>query len=226
MLLSTPSPVISSASTRGPPYTSSVSPKEKITSTTQQITSIVKSDARVLPSASMPRSFSAHNTSDIANASTHFSGDAKYKIDHPNALCVTSVATSNLNELCTLAFEQNQNGDSVCAWRGNYVVSIDDENIPAGGIKECGKTKNSDEICVPKGTVAFPCGVTTGVNVGGGNYSMTPTFIAIPKSQADLLLNGYGNCYSANPHNADKKYGYVKTSNFSVAYSNPYQAGI
>ena len=220
MLLSTPSPTISAA-------TKGSSSAGNVTSTTQQIYNIVKSDARVLPAASMPRTFTAHNTSDIANASTHFAGDAKYKLSHPNALCVTSAVTSNLNELCTLAFDQNQNGQSVCAWRGNYVVSIDHEKIPAGGIVECHKTKNKDDICVPTGTKAIVCGGTAGgVNVGGGNYSMTPSYIAVPKSEVDILLNGYGNCYSGNPHNADKKYGYVKTSNFSVAYSNPYQAGI
>ena len=202
----------------------SLKPTSDVSTTTAQIISTVRHDARVLPSATRPRAFTSQATTDVVNASTHFAGDAQYKKTHPNALCVTSAVTSNINELCTLAFLENQNGESVCAWRGNYVVSMDNDNLPVNGkIKECSKTKDPNAVCVPDGTVAVPCGtdINGGVNVGGGNYSMTPSWIAVPKSEAQNLLNGYVGCYSPQDNDTNKRYAYTKTSNFQVAYSNP-----
>ena len=210
MITSTPAPVVTHTK------------EGKVTTTTQKVYNLLRSDARPLPTASMPRSFTAHNTSDIANASTHFAGDPQYAKQYPNAICVTSLPTANANELCTFAYSQQQNGDSPCSWKGSYLVSMDNDKIPAGGPLECGHPANGpDDVCLPKGTKAYPCALNDGVNVGGGNFSLTPSYIAIPASQADMLLNGYGNCYSKHPSAGSKPYGYTKTSNFQVAFSNP-----
>lgn len=199
---------------------------QNISSVTKQISQIVRTDAKTLPSATRPRAFTAHNTSDVVNASTHFGGDESYAKTHPNALCVTSSVTANLNEICSLGFMMNQRSanENTCKWGGNYIVSMDDDSVPEDlNIPSCDDVSDPNVLCLPPGTRAVSCGVSKdgGVNVGGGNYSLTPTIIAVPKSEADFLMKGYVGCYGAQPNSDHQKYAYTKTSNFQVAYSNP-----
>lgn len=195
---------------------------------TQQIYGVVKAEVTAIPSAAVKGAFVTHDTTATATAAARFSGDKQYKHSHPNALCITSAVTSNLNELCTLAFDRSNNPTGTCGWNGSTIVAMDSDKMPADGkLKLCSEVKNSREACLPTGTVAIACGsdsASGGINVGGGNYQMVPSWIAVPQSEADLLMGQYESCYAGKPGVDNKKYEYTKTTNYSVAFSNPMNA--
>jgi hypothetical protein len=107
-------------------------------------------------------------------------------------------------------------GDNDCSYNRSYLVSALNNNLPADGvIKECHKVSDSNEVCVPKGTVALACSpdqLGVGLNVGGGNYQLEPSYIAVPKSQVNLLSEQYTSCYAPHPGDHAQRYAYVKTS--------------
>jgi hypothetical protein len=169
-----------------------------------------------LPSSSRPGAFEAHASSATAVGASQFRGDASLKQDHKNALCVTYVPATSVGELCQAAFVQNTMGDSDCSYNRSYMVSTTNRNLPADGIiKECNKVTDPNEVCVPKGTVALACNpdqLGVGLNVGGGNYQMEPSYIAVPKSEIDYIAQVYNSCYGPNPSDHQNRYAYVKTS--------------
>ena len=137
-----------------------------------------------VPTNLIPTAFNAHAASATSVAATQFKGDANLKLTNHNALCVTYIAS--------------------------------DKSIPRDGvIKECGK-ENSGEVCVPPGTIALACNpdmINSGVNVGGGNFQLEPSFIAVPQSEVKQIVEGMNSCYGPHPQSASQqRYAYVKTS--------------
>lgn len=169
-----------------------------------------------LPTNTNPGAFSAHATSDTAVAASQFRGDANLKQTHPNSICVTYTASPSIGQLCQMAFTEQTMGDNDCSYSRSYLVNKNDANLPRDGvIKECHTVSNPNEVCVPRGTVAVACNpdqLSVGLNVGGGNYQLEPSYIAVPKSQMDLISSQYLSCYSGDPAISSKKYAYVKTS--------------
>lgn len=168
-----------------------------------------------LPTNTRPGAFSAHATSGTAVGASQFRGDANLKQNHPNSLCVTYTPSSSIGELCQMAFTEQTMGDSDCSYGRSYLVNMRDANLPSDGvIKECHTISNRNEVCVPKGTVAVACNpdqLSVGLNVGGGSMQLEPSYIAVPKSELNMISEQYTSCYSGNVNNSGK-YAYVKTS--------------
>ena len=160
-----------------------------------------------------PNAFDSHAYTATAVAASRFSGDANLK---ENALCVTYTPSNSVADLCQAAYTQQTSGDNNCPYSKSFLVNASDKSIPRDGIiKECGK-HNANEVCVPPGTMALACNPDTihaGLNVGGGNFQLEPSFIAVPKSEVMLIAENLNSCYG--PHKqaaADQRYAYVKTS--------------
>lgn len=172
--------------------------------------------AQTVPSASNKSAFQSQAATATATAAAHYTGDAALK-RHTNSMCVTYVPGGDMRSLCQAAFTQNTSGDNNCAYSQTYLVSVDNQNLPRDGvIKECGTTKDPNEVCVPKGTVALACNPAQigSINAGGpaGNYQMQPGYIAVPRSTVEYLLNGVTGCSKSHPEEHHDKYAYVKTS--------------
>lgn len=169
-----------------------------------------------LPSNTRPGAFSAHASTATAVAASQFRGDATLKQSHPNSLCVTFVPSQSFGELCQAAYLQNTMGDNDCSYNKTYMVNANNSNIPHDGvIKECQNVSDPTEVCVPKGTVAVACNpdmINVGLNVGGGNFQLEPSYIAAPKSVVDLITQKYDSCYAPHPSEHTQKYAYTKTS--------------
>ena len=169
-----------------------------------------------VPTNLIPTAFNAHAASATSVAATQFKGDANLKLTNHNALCVTYIPSSSIGGLCQAAYTQNSIGDNNCSYSSSYFINASDKSIPRDGvIKECGK-ENSGEVCVPPGTIALACNpdmINSGVNVGGGNFQLEPSFIAVPQSEVKQIVEGMNSCYGPHPQSASQqRYAYVKTS--------------
>jgi hypothetical protein len=186
-----------------------------------QILGIAKADATAIPSDVRKNAFTTQAATATATASARWSCNP-YLSAHPHVLCPVSSPTTNLTELCSLAFDRSSMSD------GTTVMAMDSTHMPADGkLKFCTNVSDPSEACLPPGTVAIACGTDVnsgGVNVGGSEFSLTPSYIAVPKSEADLLMGYYAGCYAGDPNNSNKNSGYTKTTNFQIAYSNPNNA--
>lgn len=173
-----------------------------------------------LPTATNPGAFSAHAASSTAVGASQFRGDANLKKTHPNSICVTYTPSSSIGELCQMAFTEQTMGDNNCSYGHSYLVNMRDSRIPSDGvIKECHTVSNPNEVCVPRGTVAIACSpdqLSVGLNVGGANFQLEPSYIAVPKSEINILSEQYASCYGPAPNNESKKYAYVKTSSHAA----------
>lgn len=176
---------------------------------------------RPIPSANKPPSYSAFNSFALSTGTSHYVGDAQYKTQHPNALCVTSSPGSNLPEKCMMAFNEQTGGQSTCSYSKGYMVNAD--SVIGGKIPSCATTKDPKAVCIPANTTAVLCdpdtlqvGLNVGPNMGSqGNQQMVPQYIAVPTSEyTNDVLNSYGTCISPDPKATTDKFGYVKTSNF------------
>jgi hypothetical protein len=169
-----------------------------------------------LPTATDPGAFSAHAYTAVSVAASQFKGDASLKQNHKNSICVTYTPAASIGELCQAAFVANTMGDNDCSYNNSYLISALNSNIPSDGkIKECHLVSDPNEVCVPRGTVALACSpdqLGVGLNVGGGNYQLEPSYIAVPKSEVDLLTEKYMSCYAPHPGDHAQRYAYVKTS--------------
>lgn len=169
-----------------------------------------------LPPTTQPGAFSAHAASATAVGASQFHGDAELKRNNPNALCVTYGSAASFGELCQNAYTQQTMGDNDCSYNQSYLIPTTNSHIPSDGvIRECGKTRNPQDVCVPKGTVAIACNpdqLNVGLNVGGGSFQLEPSYIAVPKSTVDLIAEQYTSCYNPKPEDSGKKFAYVKTS--------------
>lgn len=196
-------------------------------STSRQIFGSLAADIHTAPPASRPGAFASQASSDTVAASMHFSGGAEYSKKHPNAICVTSVPTAGtIMDFCQAASDFNIGGQSSCAWNGSYMVPYDSSQLPADGkIKTCDQTTNPNEVCVYPGSVPIMCSADSGnaINVDNGQATLIPSWIAVPKSEADLVMSQYASCYAGKPNHQKDKYAYTETTNFNVAYSNPFQ---
>ena len=169
---------------------------------------------RHLSDKNNPYKFSTFDSTAIANIGANVLHNPIQ--NNPNALCTTSgTGIRNVNSLCFQAFAENQSETSVCGFGSGtlgHLVSADDTRVPKNGIREC-KNSQPGEVCVQEGAVAMLCSPDQmGLNVGGGNYQMNPSYIAVPKSTADWLNGHNVGCNKPNPHVAASKYGYMKTS--------------
>jgi hypothetical protein len=169
-----------------------------------------------LPPTTQSGAFSAHAASATAVGASQFRGDAELKRNNPNAICVTYGTADSFGELCQNAYTQQTMGDNDCSYNQSYLVPMTSSNIPSDGvIRECGKSLNPRDVCVPKGTVAIGCNpdqMNVGLNVGGGSFQLEPSFIAVPKSTVNLIAEQYASCYGPKLEDSNKKYAYVKTS--------------
>lgn len=166
-----------------------------------------------LPSAAQPNAFKAQNATATATAAAHFQGNERLKHFHKNALCVTYAPAKSPADLCMMAYTNNTAGHG-CDYSKDFLWSIDGDNLPAGGIKTCEETNDPNEVCVPKGTVAFACGADAfgggGLNVNHG--TLVPSYMAVPQSTIDLMMEQYNSCYGPKPGDNGDKTAYMKTS--------------
>lgn len=178
----------------------------------------VPANARPTTVPGKPNPYFHTQHDDLSTGGAHFSGNPSYKVDHPNALCVTSRPGSILSEKCQAAFDAQQSGLTKCDWNGSHLVSVYSDNLPSNNIpKQCSKTDDPNEICLPEGTIPLLC---MGQEEKSGQGSIAPSWIAVPRSEAihDLVDTG---CYSADPQRAKDPHAYVKTTNWQNPHSNP-----
>ena len=171
---------------------------------------------QTVPTNLIPTAFDAHASSATSVAATRFKGDANLKLTNRNALCVTYIPSDSVAGLCQAAYTQHTVGDNNCSYSKSYLINASNKSIPSNGqIKECG-FENSGEVCVPSGTMALACNpdsIHAGINVGGGNFQLEPSFIAVPKSEVKKIVEGMNSCYGPHPQSASQqRYAYVKTS--------------
>ena len=177
-----------------------------------------------LPPTTQSGAFSAHAASATAVGASQFSGDAGLRETNPNALCVTGGLASSYAELCQLAFIQQTMGDKDCSYNDTYLVPMTDSNIPSDGvIRECSQALNSKDVCIPVNTKLIACNpdsLNVGLNVGGGNFQLQPSYIAVPESTARFIAEKYASCYGPKIDDSEKKYAYVRTSSHVALKEN------
>ena len=166
-----------------------------------------------VPTYLIPNAFDAHASTATAVAASRFKGDANLK---SNAICVTYTPANSVAELCQHAYVQNSIGDNNCSYSNSYFVNSSDKRIPSDGvIKECSKS-SGNEVCVPDGTVALACNpdsINVGLNFGGGNFQLEPSFIAVPKSEVNHIVENLNSCYGPHQQSSgQQRFAYVKTS--------------